>query len=164
LRKRGHVVDGKVAGGGAHVSLPTWRRSTPYRYHLVAGECPNCGKLTFPPEGACVHCHSIVEFTHRKLPDQGEIKAVTKISQGAPPEFNEQQLREGSFGVAIIEFELGAESVLVHGQLAEMGGESMTVGTDVEPTIRKFYEQEGVPRYGVKFTSHASDSGGSDSS
>ena len=53
LRERGRVGVGDVAGGGAHVSLPTWRRSLDSRYRLSGGACDECGALTFPPEGAC---------------------------------------------------------------------------------------------------------------
>lgn len=150
LRKRGYVVSGDVAGGGAHVSLPSWRRSLDQRYRLVAGRCPACEALAFPPEGACPDCSERVEFESVELSRSGTISAVTTIGQGgAPPEFAVQQERGGSFGVAIVELDDG---VRLPAQLTDVDAGRLEIGDVVDATIRRVYEQEGVPRYGVKFT------------
>lgn len=152
LRKRGYVVSGSVAGGGAHVSLPSWLQSLDQRYRLEAGACPNCSSLAFPPEGACPDCHAIVSFEPVVMPRTGTIAAVTTIGQGgAPPEFAEQQQRGGGFGIAIVELTNDTGSVTLPCQLTEGDAETLSIGDEVEAVIRNIYSQEGIPRYGVKF-------------
>ncbi|MDF9748490.1 zinc ribbon domain-containing protein [Natrinema salsiterrestre] len=152
LRERGYIVDGEVAGGGANVSVPNWQRSLEYRYRLVAGACPNCGGVTFPPEGACQECHARVEYDEFEAPRTGMIRAVTVIGQGgAPPEFASLQQRDGGYAVAIVALETGCGTVTIPAQLTDVDPESVSVGDTVEATVRRIYEQEGVPRYGVKF-------------
>lgn len=152
LRKRGYVGTTEVAGGGAHVSLPSWERSIDQRYRLAAGRCPECGALAFPPEGTCPNCYQDVAFERVELPRVGTVRAVTVIGQGgAPPEFAEQQRRDGEYGVAIVELITGDESVTLPAQLTDVDPETVEVGDDVAAVVRKIYTQEGVPRYGVKF-------------
>lgn len=152
LRERGYVVDGDVAGGGAHVSLPNWRRSLDQRYRLVAGRCPECDSASFPPGGACQVCHARVEFETFEAPRTGTIRALTVIGQGgAPPEFAELQQRDGSYAVAIVELATDTGTVTLPAQVTDADPESVEVGDTVRATIRRIYAQEGVPRYGVKF-------------
>ncbi|RAW45196.1 3-hydroxy-3-methylglutaryl CoA synthase [Halorubrum sp. 48-1-W] len=152
LRERGYVVDGEVAGGGAHVSLPNWRRSLDQRYRLVAGVCPECGSVSFPPEGACQSCRSRVEFTEFEAPRTGTVRALTVIGQGgAPPEFAELQQRDGAYAVAIVELDADAGRVRLPAQITDADPGDVAVGDEVRATVRRIYEQEGVPRYGVKF-------------
>ncbi|WP_281195667.1 OB-fold domain-containing protein [Halorubrum sp. F4] len=152
LRERGYVVSGDVAGGGAHVSLPNWRRSLDQRYRLVAGICPECGGVSFPPEGACQSCHSRVEFEEFEAPRTGTVRALTVIGQGgAPPEFAELQQRDGAYAVAIVELEAAAGRVRLPAQVTDADPADVDVGDEVRATVRRIYEQEGVPRYGVKF-------------
>lgn len=148
LRERGYIADGEVAGGGANVSLPSWQRELDQRYRLVAGRCPDCGELVFPPEGACPNCQSLVEYEPVELPREGEVVARTVIEQGAaPPEFAPQQAREGAFAVAIIE----CGGATLPAQVVDCDPDAVAVGDLVRATIRRIYQQEGVPRYGVKF-------------
>ncbi|GAA0511551.1 hypothetical protein SAMN04488066_10440 [Halorubrum aquaticum] len=152
LRERGYVVNGEVAGGGAHVSLPNWRRSLDQRYRLVAGVCPDCGGVSFPPEGACQSCHSRVEFEEFEAPRTGTVRALTVIGQGgAPPEFAELQQRDGAYAVAIVELDAEAGRVRLPAQVTDADPADVAVGDEVRATVRRIYEQEGVPRYGVKF-------------
>lgn len=65
-----------------------------------------------------------------------------------PPEFAGQQARSGAFGVAIVRFERDGKTISLPGQLTE----EAAVDETVVPVIRHVYTQEGVPRYGVKFT------------
>lgn len=153
LRERGYVVDGDVAGGGANVSLPSWRRSLDARYRLTAGRCPDCGGLTFPAQGACRSCRARVEFEAVDLPREGRVVARTVIGQGgAPPEFTAQQQRDGAFGVVVVEVEHDGEAVRLPAQLTDCDPTSVAVGDEVRAVVRRVYEQEGVARYGVKFT------------
>lgn len=152
LRERGTLGETEVAGGGAHVSLPSWQRTLPQRYRLIAGRCPECGSIAFPPEGACHSCQNRVEFQSFELPPTGEIVAVTVIGQGgAPPEFVEQQQRDGPFAVAIVEITSDGGSVRIPGQLTDCDPQEPAVGDSVTATVRRIYEVEGVTRYGLKF-------------
>lgn len=153
LRQRGVVTTGPPSGGGAYVSVPSWRRSIPQRYNLEAGRCPNCGTLSFPPEGACADCNSLVEYEPVSLPGTGSVEAVTTISQGgAPPEFAEQQARSGDYAAAIVALESpdGNDTVSIAAMGTDTAPDNFTVGDHVEMTIRKIYTQEGVTRYGFK--------------
>jgi hydroxymethylglutaryl-CoA synthase len=148
LRRRGDIVGEKPDGGAAHVSVPTWRRSLPQRHRLVAGRCPECDALTFPPEGACRSCNTLVEFEPVALSGPAEVEAVTRVSRGGePPEFAEQQARSGEYGIALVAFEDGGETVSAPAQV--VGGET-AVGEQVEPVIRRVYTEESVTRYAFK--------------
>ncbi|QSW98955.1 zinc ribbon domain-containing protein [Haloterrigena alkaliphila] len=153
LRQRGVVTTGPPSGGGAYVSVPSWRRSIPQRYNLAAGRCPDCGSLSFPPEGACADCGSLGEYEPVSLPGTGTVEAVTTISQGgAPPEFAEQQARAGDYAAAIValEDEDGSETASIAVMGTDAAPEEFTVGDRIETTIRRIYTQEGVTRYGFK--------------
>ncbi|RQG87903.1 ACP synthase [Natrarchaeobius halalkaliphilus] len=148
LRRRGELTSGEPDGGGAYVSVPTWKRSIPQRYRLDAGRCPDCGALSLPPDGACDGCGALVEYESVRLAGTGTVEAVTTIQQGgAPPEFVEQQARDGAFQSAVVAFDgPGGETVSLPAQVI---GE-VDVGDAVESTIRRVYEQEAVIRYGLK--------------
>ncbi|UPM43125.1 zinc ribbon domain-containing protein [Halocatena salina] len=149
LRRRGSVTTSGIDTGAAYVSVPSWERSLPQRHRLVAGQCPDCGDLMFPPEGACSGCGELVAYEPIELWTTGTVETVTNIGRGgAPPEFAEHQARAGAFGVAIVRFEHEGNTVSLPGQLTE----EAAVGETVVPVIRHIYTQEGVPRYGVKFT------------
>ncbi|SEP00114.1 hypothetical protein SAMN04487948_11052 [Halogranum amylolyticum] len=153
LRERGTLGETDVAGGGAHVSLPSWQRTVPQRYRLVAGQCPDCGAIAFPPEGACPRCHERVTFTDVELPRTGDVVAVTTIGQGgAPPEFVEFQRRDGPFAVAIVEIRVDSETVRFPVQLTDCDPDGVSVGDRVVGQFRRIYSTEGVTRYGLKFT------------
>ncbi|MFD1645497.1 zinc ribbon domain-containing protein [Haloarchaeobius litoreus] len=152
LRQRGEVTSGPPDGGGAYVSVPSWKRSIPQRYRLEAGRCEACGALNFPPEGACESCNERAGVEPVELPGTGSVEAVTTISQGgAPPEFAEQQSKSGDFAVAVVAFE-GPDggSVSVPVQVTDAEPASVGVGDAVAAEFRRIYTQEGVTRYGSK--------------
>ncbi|WP_137287476.1 zinc ribbon domain-containing protein [Halorussus salinisoli] len=153
LRKRGELTSGPPEGGGAYVSVPSWKRTLDQRHRLLAGKCPDCGGLNFPPEGACNACKSLVEsYDEVKLTGEGRVEAATVISQGgAPPEFAEQQAQSGDFGVAVVALE-GPEGgeASVPAQVVAADPEDVAIGDTVETTMRRIYTQEGVTRYGFK--------------
>jgi hydroxymethylglutaryl-CoA synthase len=152
LRLRGEVTSGPPDGGGAYVSMPSWRRTLPQRYRLVAGRCRDCRALAFPPEGACGDCGALDGYDDVDLLGHGTVEAVSTISQGgAPPEFAEQQSRSGDFGVAIVAFE-GPEgdTVSAPAQVTDAEPGTLSVGDRVTATVRRLYTQEGVTRYGFK--------------
>lgn len=151
LRRRGEITSGEPEGGGAYVSVPSWQRTIPQRHRLVAGRCPACGALNFPPSGACLDCGDRVEYDRLTLPGTGTVEAATTIAQGgAPPEFVAQQSRSGAYVSAVIALD-GPEggSVSVPSQVLS-GDREVAVGEEVVTTIRRIYEQEEVIRYGFK--------------
>ncbi|SDM83385.1 hydroxymethylglutaryl-CoA synthase [Halogranum gelatinilyticum] len=151
LRLRGELTGEPPAGGGAAVSVPSWRRTHEARYRLVAGKCAECGALTFPPEGACRACHALDEFERVELPREGEIETVTTVSPGgAPPEFAQFGARGGDFAVALVAFEHAGETVSMPLQVVDTDPEAVSAGDAVEATRRRIYTQEGVTRYGTK--------------
>lgn len=155
LRLRGELDSGPPAGGGAQVSVPSWRRQRGARYRLDAGKCPACGALAFPAEGACPACHELVEYESTRLGHTGTVETVTGVSPGgAPPEFVQQAEQGGDFGVAIVEFQSRTggddETASVPLQVTDADPASVEPGDAVEAVIRRIYTQEGVTRYGRK--------------
>jgi hydroxymethylglutaryl-CoA synthase len=152
LRKRGELTSGPPSGGGAYVSVPSWRRTLDQRHRLLAGRCSNCGALNFPPEGACSGCKSMVEYEEVRLTGEGTVEAATTISQGgAPPEFAEQQAQSGDFDVAIVALDgPDGDSASAPAQVTGTDPKSLEIGDRVATTMRRIYTQEGVTRYGFK--------------
>ena len=153
LRLRDEIVEGPPEGGGAYVSVPSWRRTLPQRHRLVAGRCRECGALAFPPEGACDDCRSRTGYDDVELPGTGTVEAATTISQGgAPPEFAQQQQRGGDYGVAVAALDGpdGDETVSAPAQATDVDAGALDVGDAVTATVRRIYTQEGVTRYGFK--------------
>lgn len=153
LRRRGEITSDEPEGGGAYVSVPSWKRTIDQRHRLVAGQCSACDALNFPPDGACRRCNDrSVEYERVELPGTGIIEAVTTIAQGgAPPEFVEQQSKSGPFCSAVVALDGpgGEETVSVPSQVLA-GSDEVDIGTAVEATVRRIYTQEGVIRYGFK--------------
>jgi hydroxymethylglutaryl-CoA synthase len=153
LRLRDEVTSDPPSGGGAYVSVPSWRRTLPQRHRLVAGRCEHCGAFAFPPEGACGDCGSLDGYEDVQLPGTGTVEAATTISQGgAPPEFALQQQRDGDFDVVVVAFDApqGDGTVSAPAQVTDVDAGDVTVGDDVVATVRRIYTQEGVTRYGFK--------------
>jgi hydroxymethylglutaryl-CoA synthase len=178
LRMRGEITSGEPEGGGAYVSVPSWHRTIPQRHRLLAGRCPECGTIAFPPEGACHDCGALGEYEDVELPGTGTVDAVTVIGQGgAPPEFVEQQARSGAYVSAVVALdgpgdgsrhdssrddesrdgsrddvsdEQGRERVSIPAQVVGADPGTVGVGDRVTATIRRIYTQEGVTRYGFK--------------
>ncbi|GAA0682390.1 OB-fold domain-containing protein [Natronoarchaeum mannanilyticum] len=153
LRRRGEITGDEPEGGGAYVSIPSWQRTVDQRHRLVAGECPGCGALNFPPSGACRRCNATADaYDPVPLPGTGTVEAVTTIAQGgAPPEFVEQQSKSGPFVSAVVALDgpRGEETVSIPTQVLASDDE-VEIGTRVETTIRRIYTQEDVIRYGFK--------------
>ncbi|MDN5348518.1 MAG: uncharacterized protein PWP65_2083 [Clostridia bacterium] len=134
---------------GAHISVPMYQRSLPQRYRLVGLKCQKCGKINFPPKGTCKYCRASTEFIEVPLSGKGYVYTYTIIAGGgAPPEFTDQALIQGSYPVAIIQLEEGPR---IMAQLVEVEREEIKIGLPVEAVFRRIYEEEGVIRYGYKF-------------
>lgn len=161
LRRRGTITGTEPEGGGAYVSVPSWRRTLPQRHRLVAGRCRACGDLAFPPEGVCHGCDALDGYDAVRLPGTGTVEAATVIGQGgAPPEFVEHQQRSGAFGVCVVAFDGPGsaantdddegETVSAPAQVVDSPAGTPDVGDRVVAVPRRLYEQEGVVRYGFK--------------
>lgn len=156
LRMCGEITTGEPDGGGAYVSVPSWKRTMPQRHRLEAGRCAVCGQLSFPPDGACAECGTLAEYDTVQLPGTGTIEATTVIGAGgAPPEFVEQQARSGPYTSAVVALD-GPEggTVSIPAQVVDYD-DPVEVGDRVEATIRQIYTQEGVTRYGFKMRPHS---------
>jgi len=173
-RRRGEFDSGPPAGGGAYVSVPSYRRTLAARHRLVAGRCRACGALRFPPEGACGECGATDGYADAPLRRRGTVETATTIAQGgAPPEFAPQQARSGEYASAIVAFEAadggsggaggaGAGEVSVPLQVVLVGDDGEDegdsddgrgvpgIGDEVVAVPRVLYDQEGVRRYGAK--------------
>ena len=151
LRMRGEITGGEPDGGGAYVSVPSWKRTIPQRHRFVAGRCEVCGSLAFPPGGACGNCGTLDEYEKTELPGTGTVEATTVIGAGgAPPEFVEQQARSGSYTSAVVALDgPDGETVSIPTQVVPQD-EPVEIGDRVAATIRRIYTQEGVIRYGFK--------------
>lgn len=137
---------------GAYVSVPTWWRGLDSRYHLVVGECGECGGHTFPPEGACVHCNAVNALEPVEPVGTGTVVAHTVIKNGAPPEFEALLDAEGALGVVLVELDGQDDAAArVPGLLTDCDPRSVERGDRVEAIIRRIYTGEGVVRYGSKF-------------
>ncbi|SDJ58233.1 hydroxymethylglutaryl-CoA synthase [Halovenus aranensis] len=153
LRMRGEITSGEPDGGGAYVSVPSWKRTLAQRHRLVAGRCPDCDALSFPPEGACQGCHTLVEYDSVELPGTGTVEAVTAIGQGgAPTEFVEQQARSGTYVSAVVALDGpdGEQTVSIPAQVVGVDPDAVDIGDRLTATVRRLYTQEEVTRYGFK--------------
>jgi hydroxymethylglutaryl-CoA synthase len=151
-RRRGAFDSGVPEGGGAYVSVPSFRRTLPQRHRLVAGRCESCGSLAFPPAGACADCGARDGYEDVALSGTGTVEAVTTISQGgAPPEFAPQQARAGEYASAIVAFEgPDGDTVSAPVQVVLADDDAPDIGDGVVAVPRVLYDQEGVRRYGLK--------------
>ncbi|WP_247731700.1 zinc ribbon domain-containing protein [Halovivax limisalsi] len=154
LRQRGRLTSGAPEGGGAYVSVPTWRRSLPQRHRLEAGRCGACDALAFPPSGACSACGELSGYEPVTLPGTGTVESVTTISQGgAPPEFAEYQAQAGDYAALIVALDAPGETdetVSIPAMGTGADADAFAVGDRVEATIRRLYTQEGLTRYATK--------------
>ncbi len=135
---------------GAHISIPMYQRAVPQRYRLIGKRCRACGKINFPPKAVCKYCCKGSEFEDVQLSGRGTIYSYTVIAGGgAPPEFAAEARCKGSYPVAVVELEEGPRVIA---QLVTPPEESLTIGMPVKGVFRKIYEEEGVIRYGFKFS------------
>jgi uncharacterized OB-fold protein len=133
----------------AYVSIPTYSRSIPQRYALIAAKCKSCGAINLPPAANCLKCGKILEYEPQKLSGRGKIYCFTAISRGgSPPEFSAQQNLVGSYPVAVVELNEGPRIVA---QMTDCRAEGLKIGLEVESTFRRIYDDDGIIRYGIKF-------------
>jgi len=133
----------------AYVSIPTYSRSIPQRYALIAAKCKSCGAINIPLGVNCLKCGKVLEYEPQKLSGRGKIYCFTTISRGgSPPEFSAQQNLVGSYPVAVVELDEGPKIVA---QMTDCRAEDLKIGLEVESTFRRIYDDDGMIRYGVKF-------------
>ncbi|KJS12848.1 MAG: hypothetical protein JL56_10375 [Desulfotomaculum sp. BICA1-6] len=135
---------------GAHISIPMYQRAVPQRYRLVGQRCGACGKINFPPKAVCKYCYQGTSFEDVQLSGRGTVYSYTVIAGGgAPPEFAAEARCKGSYPVIIVEL---AEGPRVIAQMVNPPEEGIAIGMPVKAVFRKIYEEEGVIRYGFKFS------------
>jgi uncharacterized protein len=133
----------------AYVSIPTYSRSIPQRYALIAAKCKSCGTINLPLGANCLKCGKILEHESQKLSGRGKIYCFTTISRGgSPPEFSAQQNLVGSYPVAVVELDEGPRIVA---QMTDCRAEGLRIGLEVESAFRRIYDDDGMIRYGIKF-------------
>ena len=133
----------------AYVSIPTYSRSVPQRYALIAAKCKYCGAINLPLGVNCLKCGKVLEYEPQKLSGRGKIYCFTTISRGgSPPEFSAQQNLVGSYPVAVVELDEGPKIVA---QMTDCRAEDLKIGLEVESTFRRIYDDDGMIRYGIKF-------------
>lgn len=151
LRRRETITGDPPAGGGARVSVPTWRRRLATRYQLRAGRCRACGAVSFPGEGACRACHELVDYEPVRLPREGTVVTATGIAPaGAPPEFVPQTERDGGYPVAIVRFGREDWTADVPLQVTDAEPGAVEAGDTVRVVFRLIDRLDGLPRYGAK--------------
>ncbi|HLE98180.1 MAG TPA: OB-fold domain-containing protein [Candidatus Thermoplasmatota archaeon] len=132
---------------GAFVPWGTYEASIPARWRLEGARCAACGRGWLPAPTRCPDCGGQTR-PHAFAP-RGTVHAVTVIGRGAAPsEFAEQQRAVGDYAVAVVELEHGARVV---GQVTDVEPRTLKVGDEVEPVLRRLYEQQGAVRYGQKW-------------
>lgn len=133
----------------AYISLPIYASSIDQRLRIVAGRCRGCGSLMYPQRPVCISCGKQT-FTEEELSGRGTVYTYSVIAQGgAPAEFDDQQTMTGTIIVAVIEL---AEGPRVIAQLTDCEASEIAIGTPVHAVIRRLFDQEGIVRYGAKFT------------
>lgn len=134
---------------GAYVPLGTWVEDLPARLRLVAQRCAACGRVAYPPRGACPACRGRA-FEDVQLPSDAIVHAATRIAAGAAPsEFALEQMQVGAYWVGVVEWP--EHGVRVTARLAGYDEEGPAIGERVTAVVRALFTQEGRVRYGVKF-------------
>ncbi|MGE5485155.1 MAG: Zn-ribbon domain-containing OB-fold protein [Ignavibacteriales bacterium] len=133
---------------GAHVSVPSYRRSLPQRYMLQALKCGKCGRVIFPPKGCCPECGQRAGFVPFRLRPEGEVFSFTELSAaGAPPEFGDLARTRKGYVVGIVKLDDGPS---IMAQLSAATG-PVEIGRRVRGVFKRIYAEEGIVRYGMKF-------------
>lgn len=133
----------------AYISLPIYAASIDQRLRIVAGRCQGCGSLMYPQRPVCLSCGK-QDFIEETLSGRGTVYTFSVIAQGgAPAEFDDQQVMTGAIIVAVIEL---AEGPRVISQLSDCEASEISIGTAVHAVVRRLFDQEGIVRYGAKFT------------
>jgi uncharacterized OB-fold protein len=134
---------------GAYVPAGTWVEDLPARLRLVAQRCARCGRVQYPPRGACLDCRAR-EFQEVELARTAQVHAATRIGRGgAPSEFASEQTHTGAYWVGVVEWP--EQKVRVTARLAGYDEHGPALGDSVRAVVRRLFEQEGAARYGVKF-------------
>ncbi len=133
----------------AYIPAPMYWGRIPEKYRLVGYRCKKCGAVNFPYRSACRQCGSKADYEEVKLSWRGKVYSYSIIaSGGSPPEFANFERAVGPYPIAIVELD---EGLRIMAQLTECDPGEVKIGMEVEATLRKVYEDEGIIRYGIKF-------------
>ncbi len=129
------------------MSNPRYWRENPSRYNLIGRRCENCKGVFFPPREICPKCRrkSLGKMKAYKLTGKGKVYSFT-IVHDPMPDFTLMK----PYIMAMIEME---EGVRLTGQIVDCEPEKISIGMDVEATLRKIGQEggSGIIRYGYKF-------------
>ena len=136
---------------GANVSVPMYRRLIPQRLRLEGATCTTCGEVSFPPTPRCRNGCTPSKFEPTTLSGTGVIHALTFVAPAAaPPEFAYQVEGSAGYHVAIVELD---EGPLITAQLVPPAPEvAPRIGDRVVAETRLLYKDDGIRRYGFKFS------------
>lgn len=133
----------------SYISLPMFGGSLGQRVRLEAACCGDCGTLIYPQRPQCPNCGG-THLATEPLSGEGSLYTFTVIARGgAPAEFDDQQTMTGTIVVGVVELREGPRIIA---QIADADPEALEIGTPLRAVLRRLYDQEGVVRYGTKFT------------
>ncbi len=134
---------------GAFISNAQYLKEKNSRYRLVSNRCTECEEIIFPPRLYCRYCYSLTK-KDLPLPKTGKIYSLTTIMKGAAPsEFVAYQELDSIYSVGIIEL---LPNVRIISQITDWESNELDINDEVHMVFRLIYCQDGLRRYGFKFT------------
>lgn len=126
-------------------SLPLNWRKQKERYRLIGSECTACKQKFFPPRIICPECRRKGNMKDFAFSGDGEIYSFTEV-EVAPAGFENQV----PYTLALIKLK---EGTIVTGQVTDIQGDEIKIGTKVRSTFRRISEdgKAGAIQYGFKF-------------
>lgn len=125
-------------------SIPLYWRTIGHRYRFSGRECPECGRVYFPPRPLCLDCGV-------KTQDEKPVSRVGKVISFSEVHMaQEHREDEVPYVVALIELEDGNRVI---GQIVGVPFSKIKTGMKVRYSFRKYgaASDDSVLRYGYKF-------------
>lgn len=133
----------------SYISLPMFAANVDERLRLIGGKCDSCGTVAYPQRQHCIDCGHDA-FTDLALSGNGALYTFTIIARGgAPAEFDDQQTMTGEMVCGVVELDEGPRVMV---QIVDSDSAALEIGTRMRAVVRRLYDQEGILRYGTKFT------------
>ena len=111
---------------------------------LIAGQCRNCGEVTFPRQTGCPNCCQD-DIEEVKIGPKATLYSFTNVNHPVPEGYKGPI----PYGVGLVDFPEGAR-IVAH--LAEHDPEKLKVGMDMIMVIDKLFDdEEGNEVIGFKF-------------
>jgi hydroxymethylglutaryl-CoA synthase len=129
---------------------PAMRRNELWKFGFAASRCTACGFVHLPPTRVCLSCHSVDKMEPQRLADVRGTVATYTVDHLA---FSLSPPLVG----AVIDFDGGGR---YRGEMTDVDPDTLTIGTRVEMTFRRFYTAQGVHNYFWKARPLEQDEGG----